>query len=75
MVGGAWWATVHGIAKSRTRLSNFTSLYWKKRSINAELSKRFKTFEEAEAFLQSCKEATFAIDDVSTKPLDRKSVV
>ena len=21
---GAWWATVHGIAKSRTRLSNFT---------------------------------------------------
>ena len=24
MDGGAWWATVHGIAKSRTRLSNFT---------------------------------------------------
>ena len=23
---GAWWATVHGVAKSRTRLSNFTSL-------------------------------------------------
>ena len=23
MDGGAWWATVHGIAKSRTRLSNF----------------------------------------------------
>ena len=23
MVGGAWWAAVHGIAKSRTRLSNF----------------------------------------------------
>ena len=22
---GAWWATVHGVAKSRTRLSNFTS--------------------------------------------------
>ena len=22
---GAWWATVHGIAKSQTRLSNFTS--------------------------------------------------
>ena len=21
---GAWWATVHGVAKSRTRLSNFT---------------------------------------------------
>ena len=26
MDGGAWWATVHGVAKSRTRLSNFTSL-------------------------------------------------
>ena len=23
---GAWWATVHGVAKSRTRLSYFTSL-------------------------------------------------
>ena len=26
MDGGAWWATVHGVAKSRTRLSNLTSL-------------------------------------------------
>ena len=26
MDGGAWWATVHGIAKSRTRLSDLTSL-------------------------------------------------
>ena len=24
MEGGAWWATVHGITKSRTQLSNFT---------------------------------------------------
>ena len=24
MDGGAWWATVHGIAKSQTRLSDFT---------------------------------------------------
>ena len=24
MDGGAWWATVHGVAKSRTRLSDFT---------------------------------------------------
>ena len=23
----AWWATVHGVVKSRTRLSNFT-IYW-----------------------------------------------
>ena len=24
---GAWWATVHGVAKSQTRLSDFTSLH------------------------------------------------
>ena len=24
---GAWWATVHRVAKSRARLSNFTSLH------------------------------------------------
>ena len=26
MDGRAWWATVHGVAQSRTRLSDFTSL-------------------------------------------------
>ena len=26
MEGGVWWATVHGFAKSRTRLNDFTSL-------------------------------------------------
>ena len=26
MDGGAWWATVHGVAKSQTGLSDFTSL-------------------------------------------------
>ena len=31
MNGGAWWAAVHGVAKSRTRLSNFTSLEGKLR--------------------------------------------
>jgi len=24
MDGGAWWATIHGVARSWTRLSNFT---------------------------------------------------
>ena len=28
MDGGAWWATVHGVAKSRTQLSDFTSLVY-----------------------------------------------
>ena len=26
MDGGAWWAAVHGVTKSRTQLSDFTSL-------------------------------------------------
>ena len=26
MDGGAWWAAVHGVAKSQTQLSDFTSL-------------------------------------------------
>ena len=32
MDGGAWWATVHGVAKSRTRLSDLTyeQIYAKK---------------------------------------------
>ena len=49
MDGGAWWATVHGVAKNWTRLSNFTSShfsflystmltslhdYWKKQSFD-----------------------------------------
>ena len=28
MDGGAWWATVHGVTKSRTRLSDFTLTLW-----------------------------------------------
>ena len=28
MEGGAWWATIPGVTKSRTRLNNFTSLHF-----------------------------------------------
>ena len=28
MDGGAWWATVHGVAKSQTRLSDFTLTFY-----------------------------------------------
>ena len=27
MDGGAWWAMVHGVAKSRTQLSHFTFFF------------------------------------------------
>ena len=30
MDGGAWWAAVHGVAKSRTQLSNFTFTHWRR---------------------------------------------
>ena len=31
MDGGAWWATVHGVAKSWTRLSDFTFMHWRRK--------------------------------------------
>ena len=35
MDGGIWWAAVHGVAKSLTRLSNFpfifTFMYWRRK--------------------------------------------
>ena len=31
MDGGAWWAAVHGVAKSRTRLSYFTFTHWRRK--------------------------------------------
>src|SRR5574341_1531430 len=29
--GGAWWAAVYGVSKSRTRLSNFTFTHWRRK--------------------------------------------
>ena len=34
---GAWWATVHRVAKSRTRLSDFTSFHGKINEIKHDL--------------------------------------
>ncbi|MEL7147270.1 MAG: type I DNA topoisomerase, partial [Bacteroidota bacterium] len=36
--------------------------------LKAEMGKKFKTVEEANAFLQECKEAEFTIDDLVKKP-------
>ena len=43
-----------------------------KAEVRAELGSRFKTKEEAHAFLESCKDASFKITDVVTRP-SRKS--
>ena len=31
MDGGAWWAAVHGVAKSRKQVSNFTFTHWRRK--------------------------------------------
>ena len=37
----------------------------------AELDHRFKTYDEAHAFLESCKDAAFTVGDITKKPLKR----
>ena len=39
--------------------------------MKAELSRRLKTKEEAKAFLETCKNATFTIEDISMRPLKK----
>ncbi|MGL4780856.1 MAG: type I DNA topoisomerase, partial [Bacteroidales bacterium] len=39
-----------------------------KSELKAELNKRFKTKEEAEAFLNNCKSTDFVIEDIQTRP-------
>ena len=39
--------------------------------VKAELSRRFATIKEAEAFLESCKNSRFTVQDITTKPVKR----
>lgn len=39
--------------------------------VKAELDHRFKTYEDAKAFLESCKDAMFTVGDITKKPLKR----
>ena len=41
--------------------------------MKAELSHRFKTKEEAQAFLEKCKSASFNIEDIVTRPLTKSA--
>lgn len=43
----------------------------KKVLLKAELGKRFDTREQAEKFLEQCKDASFLVDDIVTKPSKR----
>jgi DNA topoisomerase-1 len=42
-----------------------------KSEVKAELDKRFTTHDEALAFLEKCKNATYTVDNVTKKPLKR----
>ena len=54
-----------------TSLFELTDKEGEVKQIPTELSKRFKTAAEAEAFLQSCIGAEFVVKDVVTKPLKK----
>lgn len=49
-----------------------TSEDGKKNEVRAELDHRFKTHEEAKAFLEKCKNAHFIVGDIAKKPLKRQ---
>ena len=41
-------------------------------TLKAELPKRFKEFEEAQSFLEACRDSMFTVDSVEKKPTSRK---
>ena len=42
-----------------------------KTEVKADLGRRFKTQQEAMAFLESCKDARFRIEDITTRPIKK----
>ncbi len=54
-----------------TAIFHVTDNEGKSSELKAELDNRFKTREEAEAFLKQAQKATFAIDDIVTKPIKK----
>jgi len=48
MDGGARWATFHGVAKSRTQLSDFTHSLWRVKNMFLSLVAKAKTLLERE---------------------------
>ena len=52
-------------------LFTFTDADNQKQEIKATLASNFKTREEAQAFLEQCRDAQFRVENVSTKPTKR----
>ena len=63
MDGGTWWATVHGVTKSWTRLSEFTSLHFTRQCILTSL----KTFDKITQYV--------CMGDLAKSETDELSVV
>ncbi len=55
-----------------TATFNITSEGGRKNEVRAELDHRFKTHEEATAFLEKCRNAHFIVGDIAKKPLKRQ---
>lgn len=55
-----------------TATFNVTSEDGRKNEVRAELDHRFKTHEEATAFLEKCRNAHFIVGDIAKKPLKRQ---
>lgn len=58
-------------AESAFRVVGVFSVPHNKKAFKAELSQRFNTEEEANAFLEQCKSATFSVKNVEKKPIRR----
>lgn len=61
----------HFTSESNYRVTAVFEIPKEHTEIKAELSQRFKTEEEALAFLENCKQGTFHIEDIATRPQKR----
>ena len=73
MDGGAWWATVHGVTKSQTGLSDFTTGYVRKQRMEEDDEIQGRLYEDASP-RQMCLELLLFLDgeqSTSHKPPER----
>ena len=55
---GAWWATVHGVAKSGTKLSDYHFCFHSQRSIAIQAGSLLGSTRKAVAALTACRHVT-----------------
>ena len=62
MDGGAWWATVHGVAESWTRLSDFTSSLWEQNNTVLSIRRHFVSMYQIIEITQKNTKCTISYD-------------